>query len=72
MISVEECVRLEENGLYEYVKGSNDWMLKELVQMRWVLKKQEESRDDYRKRKEREREGKDWMRRCSMGSFFAR
>ena len=56
MISVEECVRLEEKSLFEYVKASEEWMLKEVVQMPRVLKEQEESRDDYRKRKERERE----------------
>ena len=55
MISVEECVRLEEKGLYEYVKASKEWMLKELVEMGWVLKDQDESGDEYRKRMERER-----------------
>ena len=56
LISVEECVRLEEKSLFEYVKASKEWMVKEVVQMRWVLKEQEESRDDYRERTERERE----------------
>ena len=54
VISVEKCVRLEEKSLFEYVKASKEWMLKEVVQMRWVLKEQEESRDDYRERKARE------------------
>ena len=69
LISVEECVRLEEKGLCEYVKASKEWMLKEVVQMDGVLKEQEESRDDYRERKERERkEGLD--EKVFHGKFF--
>jgi hypothetical protein len=69
LISVEECVRLEEKGLYEYVKASDEWMLKELVEMRWVLKEQDESREDYQRRMERERrEGLD--EKVLHGRFF--
>ena len=67
-VCVEECVGLEEKSLFEYVKASKEWMLKEVVEMEWVLKEQVESIG----RERREREGKDWMSRCSMGSFFAR
>ena len=55
LISVEECVRLEEKSLFEYVKANKESMLKEVVQMRWVLKEQKESSDDYRERKKREK-----------------
>ena len=69
LISVEECVRLEEKSLFEYVKASKEWMLMEVVAMEWVLKKQVESRDDYRERKERERrEGLD--EKVFHGKFF--
>jgi hypothetical protein len=55
LISVEDCVRLEEKGLWEYVNGSEEWMLKEVVGMPFVLREQVESRDEYRKRVEAER-----------------
>ena len=57
--------------MFEYVKASKEWMLKEVVEMEWVLKKQVESRDDYRERKERERrEGLD--EKVFHGKFFSR
>ena len=57
--------------MFEYVKASKEWMLKELVEMGWVLKDQDESGDEYRKRMERERR-EDWKGRCFMESFFVR
>ena len=45
LISVDDCVRLEEKGLFEYVNGSEEWMIYEVVGIPWV--EQAESRDDY-------------------------
>ena len=69
LISVEDCVRLEEKGLFEYVNGSEEWMLKEVVGMPWVLRKQVESRDEYRKRVETERR-EDLDGKVMHGRFF--
>ena len=71
LISVEDCVRLEEKGLFEYVNGSEEWMLKEVVGMSWVLRKQVESRDEYRKRVETERR-EDLDEKVLHGRFFGR
>ena len=59
LISVEEYVRLEEKGLYEYVKGSDEWMLKEFVDMLLVLNELVEGRDDYVREWRERREGLD-------------
>ena len=40
LIIVEECVRLEEKSLWEYVKASEEWIKKEFVEIGWVLKNQ--------------------------------
>ena len=39
---MEQCVRLEEKS--DYVKQSDEWMLKEVAGMTWVLKIQDECR----------------------------
>ena len=71
LISVEDCVRLEEKGLYEYVNGSEEWMLKEVVVIPWVLTEQVEIWAKYRKRVEAERrEGLD--EKVLHGRFFCK
>ena len=65
MISVEQCVRSEEAGLCEYVKASDEWMLK-VVAEDLVMG---ESKDAYRKRVEKERS--EWLIGKKLhGKFF--
>ena len=65
LISVGQCVKMEEAGLCEYVKASNEWMLK-VVAEDLVMG---ESKDEYRKRMERERSER-LMEKKLHGQFF--
>ena len=65
MISVGQCVRMEEAGLCEYVKASDEWMLK-VVAEDLVLG---ESKGEYKKRMEKERSER-LMGKKLHGKFF--
>ena len=65
LISVEQCVRSEEAGLCEYVKASDEWMLK-VVAEDLVLG---ESKGEYKKRMEKERSER-LMGKKLHGKFF--
>ena len=48
LISVEECVKMEEKGLSEYVKASEEPMLKEVVKEN--ILRENETKDEYQSR----------------------
>ena len=53
LISVEECVGVEERALSEYVRNSDEWMLKEVAKADTM--KEMESAKDYQEQKHQER-----------------
>ena len=53
LISIEDCVRCEEANLSQYVKNSEEWLLKEVGEMELVSSV--ETAEDYKKRVDRER-----------------
>ena len=65
LISVKQCVRTEEISLCEYVKGSEEWMLK-VVAENLVLN---ESKVEYGKRLAKERDGRLKAKKLH-GKFF--
>ena len=67
LISVEDCVRMEEANLARYIGESDEWMLKEVAEMGLVSGV--ETGEEYRKRRERER--KEELRGKSLhGKYF--
>ena len=53
LISIEDCVRMEEANLSHYIANSSEWLLKEVAEMRLVSSV--ETGEQYRKRRELER-----------------
>ena len=51
LISVTDCVKEEELGLFEYVKASDEWMMKVVAKELTVG----ETKKEYKKRVEKER-----------------
>ena len=68
LISVEDCVRLEERGLWEYVERSEEWMLQEVKAM--GLLKDGLGKVEFGKRVEAEREAA-FRGKAVHGRFFA-
>ena len=48
LISIEDCVRCEEANLSQYVRNSEEWLLKEVAEMELVSSA--ETGEDYKKR----------------------
>jgi hypothetical protein len=68
LISVLDCVRVEEKSLCEYVGKSEEWMLKEVAAMEGILS-EVESREDYQERVYRERR-EELEEKVMHGKFF--
>ena len=66
LISVMDCVREEEHGLYDYVSGSDEWMLKAVMES---LPTQEESKREFKSRVAEERKVRLSEKRIH-GKFF--
>ena len=65
LISVKQCVKSEEAGLYEYVKASEEWMLKVVAEGL----EGGEAKLEYKKRMEKER-GERLMQKKMHGEYF--
>ena len=53
LIGIEECVREESESLYGYLRESTEWMLQAALREKVIV--EEESLQDYEKRREEEK-----------------
>ena len=68
LISIEDCVRMEEANLAQYIRSSEEWLLKEVDDMGLVSSA--ETGEEYQKRKDLERK-ESLLSKPLHGKFFS-
>ena len=69
LISVTDCVRMEEENLLKYVSGSDEWMLQKVLESGIVKGCLAEIGEGYKKKEEKRRTDSLWGKRL-FGRFF--
>ena len=67
LIGIEECVRRERKSLHGYLRESTEWMLQAVSKEKVTV--EEESLQDYERRRRREEKVKNWKEKALHGEF---